>query len=146
VVIDPNSPNSVPGRLTAWLDARAPRDAALDDLLAGWEAEVRAAALEHGVDVELAVESRSPAVRFDVDLADRIDRCLRRGRSADTPIPLDTAAGHDAGALAASIPTAMLFIRNPTGVSHSPLERAGMEDCVAGSLALADVLDELAKP
>jgi N-carbamoyl-L-amino-acid hydrolase len=151
VIIDPNSTNSVPGRLTAWLDARAPDDSALDKLLAEWEAEVRYTAFEHGVDVEVAAESRSPAVRFDADLADRIDRCLRRrptatGPGAGPPIPLDTAAGHDAGALSASIPTAMLFVRNPTGVSHSPLENADMEDCLAGALALADVLEELATP
>jgi N-carbamoyl-L-amino-acid hydrolase len=142
IVVDPNSTNSVPGRLTAWLDARAPEDARLDDLLTEWEVEVRYAAFEHGVEVDLAAESRSPAVHFDLDLAERIDRCLRgRGHA---PVPLDTAAGHDAGALAASLPTAMLFVRNPTGVSHSPHERAEMDDCLAGSLALADVLEELA--
>jgi beta-ureidopropionase / N-carbamoyl-L-amino-acid hydrolase len=146
VVIDPNSTNSVPGRLTAWLDARAGGDAALDNLLSEWGAEVRYAASEHGVDVDLAAESRSPAVRFDPDLADRIDRCLRRRDRGASPVPLDTAAGHDAGALAASIPTAMLFVRNPTGVSHSPLEHADTGDCLAGALALADVLEELATP
>ena len=46
---------------------------------------------------------------------------------------IPTAAGHDAGILsAAGIPTAMLFVRNPTGVSHSPLETASMDDCLAG--------------
>ena len=38
----------------------------------------------------------------------------------------------------------MLFVRNPTGVSHSPLETASMDDCLAGVDALADVLAELA--
>ena len=42
-------------------------------------------------------------------------------------------AGHDAGILsAAGIPTAMLFVRNPTGVSHSPAEHAEMADCLVG--------------
>ncbi len=57
---------------------------------------------------------------------------------------IPTAAGHDAGILsAAGIPTAMLFVRNPTGVSHSPAESASMADCLAGVSALADVLAEL---
>ena len=57
---------------------------------------------------------------------------------------IPTAAGHDAGILsAAGIPTAMLFVRNPTGVSHSPVEFAEMADCLAGVEALADVLAEL---
>jgi N-carbamoyl-L-amino-acid hydrolase len=38
----------------------------------------------------------------------------------------------------------MLFVRNPTGVSHSPGEFATDEDCVAGVVALADVLEALA--
>jgi N-carbamoyl-L-amino-acid hydrolase len=38
----------------------------------------------------------------------------------------------------------MLFVRNPTGVSHSPAEHAGPADCEAGVVALAAVLEELA--
>jgi N-carbamoyl-L-amino-acid hydrolase len=29
----------------------------------------------------------------------------------------------------------MLFVRNPTGVSHSPAEHAEPDDCSAGALA-----------
>ena len=58
---------------------------------------------------------------------------------------IPTAAGHDAGILAAAgIPSAMLFVRNPTGVSHSPAEHAETADCLAGVEALADALKELA--
>ena len=57
---------------------------------------------------------------------------------------LGTGAGHDAGILSASVPTAMLFVRNPTGISHSPAEYAAEDDCVAGVIALADVLEGLA--
>ena len=55
------------------------------------------------------------------------------------------AAGHDAGILAAAgVPAAMLFVRNPTGVSHSPAEHAEREDCLAGVDALAAVIADLA--
>jgi N-carbamoyl-L-amino-acid hydrolase len=57
---------------------------------------------------------------------------------------LATAAGHDAGVLATRIPTGMLFVRNPTGVSHAPDESATDADCAAGVTALAGVLEELA--
>nr|MBA2639563.1 M20/M25/M40 family metallo-hydrolase [Nocardioidaceae bacterium] len=73
----------------------------------------------------------------------------RPGRTLAAPhgwpiIP--TQAGHDAGILAtAGIATAMLFVRNPTGVSHSPAEHADMNDCHAGVVALADTLQELAR-
>jgi N-carbamoyl-L-amino-acid hydrolase len=39
----------------------------------------------------------------------------------------------------------MLFVRNPTGVSHSPQEHATLEDCEAGVTALAAVLDQLTR-
>jgi N-carbamoyl-L-amino-acid hydrolase len=58
---------------------------------------------------------------------------------------LATGAGHDAGILAAAgVPTAMLFVRNPTGISHSPAENAERDDCLAGVEALAAVAAELA--
>ena len=46
--------------------------------------------------------------------------------------------------LAGELPTAMLFVRNPTGVSHSPFETASDEDCRAGVEALTAVLRDLA--
>ena len=77
-------------------------------------------------------------VRFDQDLRDRIAAVL-----AGPPV-LPTGAGHDAGVLAARLPTAMLFVRNPSGVSHSPAEHAELADCEAGVRALAAVLENLA--
>ncbi|MFN3339616.1 MAG: M20/M25/M40 family metallo-hydrolase, partial [Dietzia sp.] len=51
--------------------------------------------------------------------------------------------GHDAGVLAAHVPTAMLFVRNPSGVSHSPQEYVEDADAERGAEALADVLADL---
>ena len=77
-------------------------------------------------------------VEFDGALRDRIAALL-----GGAPV-LPTGAGHDAGVLSAHVPTAMLFVRNPTGVSHAPGESASDEDCAAGVAALAAVLRELA--
>jgi N-carbamoyl-L-amino-acid hydrolase len=66
------------------------------------------------------------------------------GDAGPAPV-LDTGAGHDAGILAAAgVPAAMLFVRNPTGISHSPAEHAEVDDCLAGVDALARVVRELA--
>ncbi len=48
--------------------------------------------------------------------------------------------------LAARVPTAMLFVRNPTGISHSPAEHADLADCEAGVRALAAVLRRPRRP
>ena len=84
-------------------------------------------------------ESWTDVTPFDPTLAGRLARLLD-----DAPV-LATGAGHDAGILAnAGIPTAMLFVRNPTGISHSPAEFAEEADCLAGVDALAAVLADLA--
>jgi N-carbamoyl-L-amino-acid hydrolase len=58
---------------------------------------------------------------------------------------LGTGAGHDAGILAAAgVPTGMLFVRNPTGISHSPAEFAELDDCLTGVEALRTVVASLA--
>ena len=76
---------------------------------------------------------------FDPDLAGRLSLVL-----GGVPV-IPTMAGHDAGVLsAAGLRTAMLFVRNPTGVSHSPDEWASADDCLAGIAALADVVTDLA--
>ena len=93
----------------------------------------------HGVSLEVRQESSTPEVRFDQALQARIAAVL-----GDIPV-LPTGAGHDAGVLAAKVPTAMLFVRNPTGVSHSPREHASLEDCESAVTALAAVLDQLTR-
>jgi N-carbamoyl-L-amino-acid hydrolase len=101
-------------------------------------AEVGAAA---GVDpVE---ESWVPPTTFEAGLRDRV-AAAAGGDAGPAPV-LDTGAGHDAGILAAAgVPAAMLFVRNPTGISHSPAEHAEVDDCLAGVDALARVVRELA--
>lgn len=139
IAVHPNATNAIPERVTAWLDARAPDESTLDSLVAS----IRLRAVERGerdgTTVELTAESVSPAVVFDAALRDRIAAAL-----GGVPV-IATGAGHDAGVLAsAGVPTAMLFVRNPSGVSHSPAEHASDEDCAAGVAALARVLEELA--
>ena len=82
-------------------------------------------------------ESLSTTVAFDASLRDRIAAAL-----PGAPL-LPTGAGHDAGVLASEVPTAMLFTRNPTGISHSPAEHVEDDDAELGSVALADVLTGL---
>jgi beta-ureidopropionase / N-carbamoyl-L-amino-acid hydrolase len=122
-----------------WLDSRAPDQATLDTVTAGIERAAREYAARHGVDLSVVRESFTPMIEFEHTLRDELNKIL----GGAVPV-LGTGAGHDAGILSGSIPTAMLFVRNPTGVSHSPAEFAAEDDCVAGVLALADVLEGLA--
>lgn len=130
--IMPGGVNTIAGLATAWLDARAADEVALRatvDQIAAQLADLG------GVMVE---ESRTPYTDFDDALVTRLASLL------DAPV-MSTGAGHDAGILAnARVPAAMIFVRNPTGISHSPAEWAEPEDCLAGVTALASVLADLA--
>jgi N-carbamoyl-L-amino-acid hydrolase len=148
VRLEPNGVNAVPSRVTAWLDARAATEPQVRAVLE----EVTGAA---GDRASVVGESWSPPVELDAGLRGRLAAVLGGsiadpgGSPAHSParsVPeLATGAGHDAGVLAAAgIPAAMLFVRNPTGVSHSPAEHADRDDCLAGVAALTAVLRDLA--
>ncbi len=138
VEVAPNGTNAVPSRVTAWLDARCHSDDALAELVDAISRQGSERADRDGTSLTVTAESVSGSVAFDPELARSLSDI------GNWPI-IPTQAGHDAGILsAAGIPTAMLFVRNPTGVSHSPDEFAEMADCLAGVEALADTLAKLA--
>jgi N-carbamoyl-L-amino-acid hydrolase len=138
VEVNPNATNAVPAAATAWLDARAADAGTLTGLVEAIRVRATERASRDGTGVRFAEESTTAVVEFHSGLRGRIAALL-----GGAPV-LPTGAGHDAGVLAAAVPTAMLFVRNPTGVSHAPAEEASDDDCAAGVRALADVLAELA--
>ncbi|HZB76492.1 MAG TPA: M20/M25/M40 family metallo-hydrolase, partial [Solirubrobacteraceae bacterium] len=63
---------------------------------------------------------------------------------SDLPAPvIGTGAGHDAGILAERIPAGMVFVRNATGVSHSPDEHVELDDAAVAASALLRALEVL---
>lgn len=127
VTVNPNGVNAIASRVTAWLDVRAPTEMVMRMIVAA-----------AGAGIE---ESFTPAVLFDPDLQSQIKSTVEGAEA------IPTAAGHDAGILQlAGVPSAMLFVRNRTGVSHSRSEHAASSDIEAGVAALAAVLDRLANP
>ncbi|MFI0967319.1 allantoate amidohydrolase [Streptomyces sp. NPDC021080] len=145
IAVEPNGVNAIPSLVRGWLDSRAADQATLDTVVGGVEKAAREYAEAQGVELDVIRESFTPVVEFEHALRDELARILGKERDAALNVPvLGTGAGHDAGILSGTVPTAMLFVRNPTGVSHSPAEYAAEDDCVAGVTALADVLEGLA--
>jgi beta-ureidopropionase / N-carbamoyl-L-amino-acid hydrolase len=127
VEVEPNGVNAIPSRVRGWLDARGADPEA-----------VRALVEEMSSGRSVAEESWTPATAFDSALSDRCAAVLGGAPR------LASGAGHDAGILAgAGVPAAMLFVRNPTGVSHSPAEFAERDDCLRGVDALTAVVTDL---
>lgn len=126
----PNGVNAIPSLVQTWLDARGADADAVRKAVSHLASTVGQAAIE---------ESWTDATDFDAPLVGRLAAAL-----GGAPV-LATGAGHDAGILAsAGIPTGMLFVRNPTGISHSPAEFAETDDCHAGVDALVRVVEDLA--
>ncbi len=131
VRVEPNGVNAIPSRVTTWLDTRGPGEAEVRAVVEAVGRQSGSTAVE---------ESWTPETVFDMPLAQRLSGLLD-----DAPM-LGTGAGHDAGVLAtAGVSTAMLFVRNPTGISHSPAEFAEREDCHRGVEALTRVTEELSR-
>ena len=65
-------------------------------------------------------ESWTAPTPFDTALVNGLAEQLLAATGRELP-RLPSGAGHDAGALAlAGIPSAMILVRNPTGISHAP--------------------------
>ncbi|MFW0782932.1 allantoate amidohydrolase [Gordonia sp. CPCC 206044] len=133
----PGGSNVIASRVDLWLDVRHDDDAVVAALVTDIAAGAREHAAAEGCSMTLTEASMSPRVDFDPLLRGTLSDVL-----PDAPI-LATGAGHDAGVLKEEIPTAMLFVRNPTGISHSPDEYVEDPDADAGGHALATVLADL---
>ena len=133
----PGGTNVIASQVDVWVDVRHRDDEVTAAIVEELLAEARTIAATEGCTVALTEESLSPTVHFDTGLSNQLLTVL-----GDVPV-MESGAGHDAGVLAARIPTAMLFVRNPTGVSHAPEESIETADADAGAVALADVLAHL---
>ena len=138
VDVQPGGTNAIPSRVRAWLDARAADDETLQGLVEAVTRQAVDRADRDGTRFTAVAESVTPRVEFSTSLRNRV-----AGLLGGLPV-LATGAGHDAGVLAsAGVPSAMLFVRNPSGVSHAPDEHAEPADCEAGVEALTTVLTAL---
>jgi len=133
----PGGTNVIASRVDLWFDVRHPEDSVTAQLVEKIHGQAQKAAAFEGCAVTLTEESFSGTVHFDTALQRQLQASLG-GAPA-----LSTGAGHDAGVLSAQVPAGMLFIRNPTGISHSPEEFVERDDADIGAGALADALEDL---
>ena len=140
--VQPNSRNTVPGRVACTVDLRHPEEARLAAMKAALEAEAAAICAAAGLELHLEEIWHQPSLRFDAGCI----AAVRRGADAVELSCRDivSGAGHDACHLAARVPSAMIFIPCAGGISHSELESATREDCAAGADVLLQAVVECA--
>lgn len=139
VQVDPGGTNAIAAEVTGWLDGRAADQSTLDRAIAAIEQQAQERAERDGVHLQISAESLTALVEFPAAAREWASGVLSDGLDA-LPV-LATGAGHDAGVLAtAGVPTVMLFVRNPTGISHAPEEFAEPGDCQRGVAALTALM------
>ncbi len=141
IITRPNAPTTITAEVRLWFDARAPSFGLIDswrERLGELTAELQE---RSGVEIEVAVVSRTDAREFDPALRGDLMRASRDVVGHALP-ELVCFAGHDAGVLAERVPAAMVFVRNPTGISHSPEESVELEDAAAAARVVALVAQE----
>jgi allantoate deiminase len=136
----PDAVNVIAGRVTASLDVRHADDTIRKAAITAIIENAKTAAETRGVEVTAKTLLEQPAVPLNPHLT-----AILQNAAAKAGFPsrrMTSGAGHDAMILAPIIPSTMLFLRSPGGVSHHPDESVLPQDVEA---ALATAMEFLAQ-
>ena len=140
ILAEPNAPTTIAAEVRLWIDARAPAGFGAID---AWRARLDGLAGElsgrSGVEIEIDVGSRSDPREFSPSLRATLARASEEIVGHAVP-ELISFAGHDAGVVAERVPAAMVFVRNETGISHSPAEQVDLADAAIAARVVARAL------
>jgi N-carbamoyl-L-amino-acid hydrolase len=140
IVARPNAPTTIAAEVRLWIDARAPRFAAVDAWRERFDALVGELEQRTGVAIKVGVASRSDPREFPGELRAALARAGEDVVGHPPPV-LVCFAGHDAGVLAEHVPAGVLLVRNPTGVSHSPQEAVSLDDAAIAARVVQRALE-----
>lgn len=122
----PGAANVIPGEAHLTLDLRHAvnevRLAAVDKLIRSGE-EIAA---HRGLSLRHNILMNQPSVPMNSQFVGYVGEAIQR--AGCKPYRMASGAGHDAMVLAEKIPTAMMFLRTPGGISHHPEETVNIED------------------
>jgi allantoate deiminase len=132
----PSAVNVIPGRVHASLDIRHPDDTSRREAVTALEAAAHEASASRGIHAAASLQSEQATVPMNPALTTQLQQAAQRtGHQARA---MFSGAGHDAMILAPHVPTTMLFVRSPNGLSHHPNETVREQDIEA---ALATTLE-----
>lgn len=137
----PGAVNVVPGQVRLSLDVRHPSDASRHAAVARLVTRAEQIAGERGLRTQLRVLSEQGAVPLNASLADGLQAAAEIAGFGSKR--MYSGAGHDAMILAPQVPTAMLFVRSPGGISHHPSEEVQEGDAEAALATLLECIDHL---
>ena len=139
---EPNAANVISGVARASLNVRHADDATRKTAVESLLAQANAIAAKRRLTLEITRQMDQPAVPMDERLTSHLADAIE---AAGLPEKLMTSgAGHDAMVMAARVPTIMLFLRSPGGISHHPDESVLEEDVEAALNVGREFLKRLA--
>ena len=138
IAASPGAVNVINGQCQFSLDIRAGNNAVRQRTVADLWARLQTIAGRRGVKVSIALTHDFDACECDAGLMAQLTEALERGGHPLKQLP--SGAGHDAMAMAALTPVAMLFVRCERGISHHPDEHMTAEDAEAATAVLLDFL------
>lgn len=139
----PGASNVIPGKVLLTLDVRAQNDVRRLAAVRSLRMKANAIAKRRGLKMIWVPIQQTAAVQCDKQLTQIFSRCVA-SRGLDV-LKLPSGAGHDAAAISAICPVAMLFLRCKGGISHNPAESVKMADVRVTIEVLADFIQTLAK-
>jgi allantoate deiminase len=138
----PGATNVIAGEARLTLDVRHGSDEvrarAVDNLIR----QAEEIAGRRGLSVSRNVLLSQQAVPMDSFLVNEIERAI--GQAGCEPHRMVSGAGHDAMILAERIPSAMVFLRTPGGISHDPAESVRTDDVAKAIECGMHLLEQLA--
>jgi allantoate deiminase len=129
IAVEPNAGNVISGLARVTLDVRHSCDETRRSAVAQLLASARRICARRGIDLSHEQHLDQAAVTLDRRLRETLSRSVE---AAGYPVHrMMSGAGHDAMILAPYVPSAMLFLRSPGGLSHHPDESVIAQDVEA---------------
>jgi len=122
----PGAGNVIAGQLRASLDVRHEDDAIRERSVNRLLAEAESIAKRRGLTTASKMLMDQPAVPMDKGLCALATEAIRE--TGIEPLSMVSGAGHDAMIMAQRVPTTMIFLRSPGGISHHPEESVRPQD------------------
>jgi allantoate deiminase len=129
VDVEPGAFNVIPGAVRASLDVRHARDAVRIEAVKQLRAQAQSIAQARHIGCDWRAVCDETATPMNHAMVEALGAAMRAAGHPDHR--MISGAGHDAMILARKVPTAMLFMRTPNGVSHHPDETVLVEDVEA---------------
>jgi allantoate deiminase len=140
--VTPGAVNVIPGSATLSLDVRHADDAHRESACKALRQEAERIGAKRKEQLDWQLRAETKATSCSKELVDLMKQAVIGNQSVAPE--LVSGAGHDAAAMAAIVPVAMLFVRCAGGISHNPAESVSTDDVAVAIEVMSEFLDLVA--